>query len=200
MPGHRLKLKIMLNEKEILVDCLPDRRLIDILRIDLELKGTREGCSIGECGACLVLLNGTLVNACLVPAFMLVDAELVTIDAYDELKLFAPVRKIFGPDSHTAGEYADQRSNGRPVLQPGKHSVQHSIQYPGTFPCGFCSSGVKMALSALFLSNLKPGRQEVRETLRGILCRCASYETVEEQVMGSLLPTKKKSARRLRTQ
>ena len=103
MPGHRLILKLMLNEKEILVDCLPDRRLIDILRIDLELKGTREGCSVGECGACLVLLNGTLVNACLVPAFMLVDAELVTIDAFDELKLFAPVRKILNPVSHTAG-------------------------------------------------------------------------------------------------
>ena len=196
----------MLNEKEILVDCLPDRRLIDILRIDLELKGTREGCSVGECGACLVLLNGTLVNACLVPAFMLVDAELVTIDAFDELKLFAPVRKIFNPVSHTAGEYVDQRSNGRSIRQPvgpsgrhsGESSGQFSDRYSGAFPCGFCSSGVKMALCALFLNNPKPGRQEVRETLRGILCRCSSYETVEEQVMDSLLPTKKKSARRLR--
>ena len=55
-------------------------RLLDLLRIELGLTGTKEGCGKGECGACTVLLNGKPVNSCLVPAFQVNGAEVITVE------------------------------------------------------------------------------------------------------------------------
>ena len=56
------------------------RRLLDVLREDLELPGTKEGCGEGECGACSVLLDGELVNSCLLPVLQVDGASIVTIE------------------------------------------------------------------------------------------------------------------------
>ncbi|MCC7012217.1 MAG: (2Fe-2S)-binding protein [Planctomycetes bacterium] len=58
----------------------PLRRLLDVLREDLGLSGTKEGCGEGECGACSVLLDGAVVNSCLVPACQLDGARITTIE------------------------------------------------------------------------------------------------------------------------
>ena len=55
-------------------------RLLDVLREDLGLTGTKEGCGEGECGSCSILLNGTLVNSCLVPVLQSAGASIVTIE------------------------------------------------------------------------------------------------------------------------
>jgi aerobic carbon-monoxide dehydrogenase small subunit len=58
----------------------PMERLLDVLRHQLELTGAKEGCGEGECGSCSVLLNGALVNSCLVPVLQAQDADIITIE------------------------------------------------------------------------------------------------------------------------
>ncbi len=76
-----MKLNFFVNGKNVSFDnVMPTRRLIDILREDLQLKGTKEGCGEGECGACTVILDGKAVDSCLVLACQLEGKEIITIE------------------------------------------------------------------------------------------------------------------------
>ncbi|HTR67020.1 MAG TPA: (2Fe-2S)-binding protein [Terriglobales bacterium] len=81
-PGKSLKRDItfVVNGKERKVEAYPMERLLDVLRHQLTLTGTKEGCGEGECGSCSVLMNGVLVNSCLVPVLQARDATIVTIE------------------------------------------------------------------------------------------------------------------------
>jgi carbon-monoxide dehydrogenase small subunit len=74
------RLAFTVNGRAVTVDVAPMARLLDVLREDLRLTGTKEGCGEGECGACAVRMNGTLVNSCLVPALECHGAELLTVE------------------------------------------------------------------------------------------------------------------------
>jgi carbon-monoxide dehydrogenase small subunit len=73
----------------------PMERLLDVLRNDLKLTGTKEGCSEGECGSCSVLLDGMLVNSCLVPVAQANGANVVTIEGMSAHALMAPLQEAF---------------------------------------------------------------------------------------------------------
>ena len=75
-----LHLVLKVNGEDRAVDVHPFARLLDVIREDLRLTGTKESCGEGECGACGVLLNGRLVNSCLVPAVQAQGAELLTVE------------------------------------------------------------------------------------------------------------------------
>ncbi len=71
------------------------KRLIDVLRDDLHLTGTKEGCGVGECGACTVLMNGGTVNACLVAGGQMEGAEILTVEYLEKDPLGAKLQKNF---------------------------------------------------------------------------------------------------------
>jgi carbon-monoxide dehydrogenase small subunit len=77
-----MTLPFILNGKKVMVDAEPNRRLIDILRYDFALAGSKAGCLAGRCGVCAVIFNGSVSSACLIPAFRVRGAEIVTIEGF----------------------------------------------------------------------------------------------------------------------
>jgi carbon-monoxide dehydrogenase small subunit len=84
-----------INGQEVQLQTHPLRRLLDVLRDDLELSGSKEGCGEGECGACSVLLDGRLVNSCLLPVALAEGRDVVTIEGYRQTERFALLRNCF---------------------------------------------------------------------------------------------------------
>ncbi|MAG66260.1 MAG: (2Fe-2S)-binding protein [Pseudomonadales bacterium] len=80
MSEPRLTLQFSVNGSEQIIEVSPTRRLLDILRSDLNLTGPKEGCSIGRCGACSVLVDGQSTPACLLLACQLQDRSVATIE------------------------------------------------------------------------------------------------------------------------
>ncbi|RPH94181.1 (2Fe-2S)-binding protein [candidate division KSB1 bacterium] len=90
-----MTVRFILNKKPVAVEVESNRRLLDVLREELRLTGTKEGCGIGECGACTVLLNGKAVNSCLVLIGQVEGAEVTTIEGVAEGHTLHPLQKNF---------------------------------------------------------------------------------------------------------
>ena len=84
-----------LNGKPVQIKTKANRRLIDILRENLKLTGTKEGCGIGECGACTVLLNQKAVNSCLILAGQVDGAEIMTVEGLANNGSLHPLQENF---------------------------------------------------------------------------------------------------------
>ena len=90
-----MKIAFTLNGKKIRVDVPPDRRVLDLLREDLSLTGTKEGCGTGECGACTILVNGESRLSCLMLAAQLEGCHVTTIEGVSSAKKLHPVQEAF---------------------------------------------------------------------------------------------------------
>ncbi len=77
----KCEITLTANGKQVTVRTHAMERLLDVLRHDLGLTGTKEGCGEGECGSCSVLMDGVLVNSCLIPVLQAKDANIITIEA-----------------------------------------------------------------------------------------------------------------------
>ncbi len=90
---HRISLKV--NEEPVSVGVPAERTLLELLRDTLGLKGTKEGCGEGDCGACTVLLDGHPVNSCLILAVQADGAEVLTIDGLGSPGQLHPLQSAF---------------------------------------------------------------------------------------------------------
>jgi carbon-monoxide dehydrogenase small subunit len=89
------QITLTINNTQHTVDVPPMKRLLDVLREDLHLTGTKEGCGEGECGACAVILNGELVNSCLIPALQANNTAITTIEGLGNPTHLHPIQQCF---------------------------------------------------------------------------------------------------------
>jgi carbon-monoxide dehydrogenase small subunit len=90
-----MKISFIINGRETSIDSLPDRRVVDILREDLHLTGTKEGCGEGECGACTILVDGESRLSCLMLAAQLDGCRVITIEGLSSEEKLHPVQEAF---------------------------------------------------------------------------------------------------------
>ncbi len=88
-------MNLRVNGKKRKLDAPPMKRLLDALREDLGLTGTKEGCGEGECGACTVLIDGEPVNSCLVPVCQAEGKKIVTVEGLGRGKKLSKLQKAF---------------------------------------------------------------------------------------------------------
>ncbi len=137
----------------------PSLLLIDLIRDELSLKGTKPGCLEGECGACTVLIDGDAVNSCLYLAVNVHGKEVTTIEGLTW-------------------------NNQDAALDP----VQDAIIEYGAVQCGFCTPGMIMSIKAFQrqceMDQVVPDREEIKKALEGNLCRCTGYVKIIDAVEG----------------
>jgi len=141
MTRHLVKLNVNGKDHALLVESTD--RLLDVLRDRLNLKGVKESCGTGDCGACTVIMDGRLVNSCLVLAVQARDKRIVTIEGIG--------------------------TRDRP------HPVQTNIMKYNAAQCGFCIPAMALAGKNLLDHNPAPSRDEIKEAISGVLCRCTGY-------------------------
>jgi carbon-monoxide dehydrogenase small subunit len=92
---ERFKIRLKVNGTWREAETPPDRILLDLLREELGLTGTKKGCGEGECGACTVIMNGRAVLSCLIPALKADGAEIMTIEGLAEEGRLHPLQQAF---------------------------------------------------------------------------------------------------------
>lgn len=90
----KVRVRCRVNGRAVILEAYPMARLLDVLREELRLTGTKEGCGEGECGACSVEMDGALVNSCLVPILQAEGTDILTIEGVADEKLH-PIQQAF---------------------------------------------------------------------------------------------------------
>ena len=162
MSNQIINLTVNGERRELAVE--PHWTLLETVREQLSLTGSKEGCGTGDCGACSMILRepqderGRLVTSCLMLAPEADGCEITTIEG------IAP--------SPGAG-------NG------DLHPVQQAFIDSGGVQCGFCTPGMIIAAKALLDRNPRPTLEDVRLGLAGNLCRCTGYTKIYEAVLAA---------------
>ena len=160
--------RLLVNGNPVEVDVPGMRRLLDVLREDLELTGTKEGCGEGECGACSVIVDGQVVDACLVPMCQVDGSVVRTVEG------LAPPRRAKAPLRSVA--------SGASVGPDGLDELQRAFLETGGAQCGICTPGMLMAARAYLDSGGGPDEDAIREAIAGNLCRCTGYTKIIEAI------------------
>jgi carbon-monoxide dehydrogenase small subunit len=147
--------RFTVNETPVEVEVPGMRRLLDVLREDLALTGTKEGCGEGECGACSVLVDGLVVDACLVP-----------------------VCQVDGAIVRTVEGLGTQQPDGSVSLD----ALQEAFLEAGGAQCGICTPGMLIAARAHLDAGGGSDEMSIREAIAGNLCRCTGYTKIIDAI------------------
>ncbi len=153
--GKRI-LKLSINGTVHECAAEPQALLLDVLRNELGLFGTKRGCDMGTCGCCNVLVDGQVQMSCLLLAHDMTGKEIETIEG-----LF---------------DVGDPR---------GLHPLQRAWAEHGGSQCGFCTPGFVMTAKALLTEEPDPSEERIREALSGNVCRCTGYKKIVEAVQSA---------------
>ncbi len=145
----RRRISFVLNGEPVQVEVEPRWTLLYLLRQVLGLTGAKEGCGMGECGACTVIVNRKAVVSCILPVMEADGAEVWTIEG---------LSKEFPQNLH-----------------PALHPIQAAFVEKGAVQCGFCTPGMIMSAKALLDDKPDPTEDEIKTALEGNLCRCGAY-------------------------
>jgi len=152
----KVEIEFTINGKKRNLSVKPNDLLINIIRNDLFLTGSKYGCGIGECGACTVLLNGEPVLSCLTLAVTVDGKEITTIEGL---------------------------AKGNEL-----HPMQIAFLKNAAVQCGFCTPSMILTATALLKENPNPTEDEIRDYMRGNICRCTGYiqivKAIEECAYG----------------
>jgi len=142
----KIAITTKINGREQTVEVYPNQTLLEFLRDELKLKGAVEGCSVGVCGSCTVLIDGKPISSCLTLASNIEGKEITTIEGLSQNGDLDPVQQAF---------------------------LKHQA-----FQCGFCTTGMIMAIKGLLNAHPHPTEEQARDYLSGNLCRCGTYKEV----------------------
>lgn len=152
MEKQRIQLRINGDLCEFLVE--PNTLLMNLLRNEVELTGTKYGCGTGQCGGCTVLVNGEPVLSCLTLAIAVDGADILTIEGVAE------------PDG---------------TLDP----IQEAFLDTAAIQCGYCTPGMVLMAKDLLNKNPSPSEEQIREHIKGNLCRCTGYHRIVQAIQMS---------------
>ncbi len=163
MKKELISLRVNGRNRELAAE--PSKLLLDVLREDLALTGTKRGCDDSSCGACTVMVDGVPVMACtLLAASCPADEhEITTIEGVAEHGALAAIQKAYGDW--------------------------------GGAQCGFCTPGFLMTVKALLAANPEPTENEMRRALSGNLCRCTGYSQMYQAIKAAVEAEQKGMAR-----
>jgi len=161
-----LKIQFSLNGSTTQVEVPADRRVVDLIREDLGLTGTKEGCGAGECGACTILVDGESRLSCLMLAAQRQGRSITTIEGLARAE------------------------------DGSLHPVQETFIERGAIQCGFCTPGMVLAISDLLDRDPAPDREKIRQGISGNLCRCTGYQKIVDAVEAVISETRGRAKER----
>jgi carbon-monoxide dehydrogenase small subunit len=129
----------------------PNTLLMNLLRNEMELTGTKYGCGTGQCGGCTVLVNGEPVLSCLTLALAVDGEDILTIEG------------VAKPDG---------------TLDP----IQEAFLDTAAIQCGYCAPGMILMAKDLLNKNPSPSEDQIREHIKGNLCRCTGYHRIVQAI------------------
>jgi aerobic-type carbon monoxide dehydrogenase small subunit (CoxS/CutS family) len=161
-------IRIRVNEQSKTVSASPDTPLLYVLSNELNLRGPRFGCGLGQCGSCSVLINGVETRSCMTPLSEIGNKSITTLEGIPAW-------------------YAAQK---KPARAPDLHPVQQAMIEEQALQCGYCFNGMIVKASELLSKTPQPTEDQIRSAMNGHLCRCGTYPRVIKAIQRASLEMK----------